>query len=253
MNRKSRRNFLLRAGAAGSAMWLAGCDRIAARPWFARWLASSDALTEGALRGLTSRNSLAHEYSEADIAPSFRANGSINPQTPEYLALSANQFRDWRLSVGGLVRKPFALSLDELRVLPARTQITRHDCVEGWSAIGKWTGPLLGPLLERAGVEPAARFVVFRCLDNLGGVGNYYESIALEDAYHPQTILAHTLNDKPLPIANGAPLRVRLERMLGYKMAKYLVGIDLVESLEGIEGGKGGYWEDRGYQWFGGI
>lgn len=253
MTRNNRRTFLARAGAAGSALWLAGCDRLAAKPGFARWLASTDAWTEKTQRALTSRNSLAHEYTEEDIAPSFRANGSINPQSPEYLALRANDFRDWRLGIGGLVRNPYALSLDELRALPSRTQITRHDCVEGWSAIGKWTGPLLGPLLDRAGVEDSARFVVFRCLDNLGGVGMYYESIALEDAYHPQTILAHALNDKPLPVANGAPLRVRLERMLGYKMAKYLVGIDLVESLSGIEGGKGGYWEDRGYQWFGGI
>ncbi len=253
MIRNSRRSFLARAGAAGSALWLAGCDRLAANSGFARWLSSSDRLTETVQRALTSRDGLAHEYSEADIAPSFRANGSINPQTPEYLAMRATDFRDWRLAIGGLVREPYALSLDEIRALPARTQITRHDCVEGWSAIGKWTGPLLGPLLERAGVDSAARFVVFRCLDNLGGVGMYYESIALEDAYHPQTILAHALNDQPLPVGNGAPLRVRLERMLGYKMAKYLVGIELVDSLAGIEGGKGGYWEDRGYQWFGGI
>lgn len=253
MARNSRRTFLAHAGAGSSALWLAGCDRLAASSGFGSWLASSDRLTEVAQRALTARNSLAPEYAESDIAPSFRANGSINPQSPEYLALRANGFRDWRLQVGGLVRKPLTLSLDELRALPVRTQITRHDCVEGWSAIGKWSGPVLGPLLDRAGVEPTARFVVFRCLDNLGGVGLYYESIALEDAYHPQTILAHTLNDQPLPVANGAPLRVRLERMLGYKMAKYLVGIELVESLAGIEGGKGGYWEDRGYQWFGGI
>lgn len=253
MSLSNRRSVLARAAAAGTALWLAGCDRLAAKPGFARWLASSDRLTEGTQRALTSRNSLAHEYSEADIAPSFRANGTLNPQSPEYVALRANNFRDWRLGIGGLVKNPFSLSLEELRALPARTQITRHDCVEGWSAIGKWKGPLLGPLLDRAGVEPAARFVVFRCLDNLGGVGMYYESIALEDAYHPQTILAYDLNDKPLPVGNGAPLRVRLERMLGYKMAKYLVRIELVDSLAGIEGGKGGYWEDRGYQWFGGI
>lgn len=253
MRSRDRRSFLARAGAVGTAAWLAGCDRLASKPGFARWLGSSDRLTERVQRALTGRNALAHEYGEADIAPSFRANGSINPQAPEYLSLRANDFRDWRLSIGGMVRTPFSLSLDELRALPSRTQITRHDCVEGWSAIGKWKGPLLGSILDRAGVDPAARFVVFRCMDNLGGVGMYYESIALEDAYHPQTILAYDLNDKPLPVGNGAPLRVRLERMLGYKMAKYLSGIELVDSLAGIGGGKGGYWEDRGYQWFGGI
>jgi len=253
MRSRDRRSFLARAGAVGGAAWLAGCDRLATKSGFAGWLGSSDGLTERVQRSLTARDALAHEYDESAIASSFRANGSINPQAPEYLTLRANDFRDWRLAIGGMVRAPFSLSLDELRALPARTQITRHDCVEGWSAIGKWTGPLLGSILERAGVESAARFVVFRCMDNLGGVGMYYESIALEDAYHPQTILAYNLNDKALPVANGAPLRVRPERMLGYKMAKYLSGIEVVDSLAGIEGGKGGYWEDRGYQWFGGI
>ena len=165
-----------------------------------------------------------------------------------------NGFRDYRLAFGGLVSQPFSLSLDELRALPSRTQITRHDCVEGWSAIGKWKGVQLGALLERAKVLPAARYVVFRCADKLDPDGPaYYESIDLEDAHHPQTILAYDLNDAPLPVANGAPIRVRVERQLGYKMAKYIMAIDLVESLDAIEGGKGGYWEDQGYEWYAGI
>ncbi len=248
-----RRGFIARAGAAAAGLCLAGCDQLSQRPGFARWLASSDRLTDWMQRRLTPRNALAHEYTEDDIAPSFRANGSINPQEPEYLGLRANGFRDWRLQIGGLVQKPLSLSLVDLRSLPARTQITRHDCVEGWSAIGKWKGTHLGTLLDQAGVEPRARYVLFRCMDNLGGTGMYYESIALEDAWHPQTILAYELNDAPLPVANGAPLRVRLERMLGYKMAKYLSRIDLVEDFADVERGRGGYWEDRGYQWFGGI
>ena len=143
-------------------------------------------------------------------------------------------------------------TLDRLKALPQRTQITRHDCVEGWSAIGQWTGPQLGMLLDMAGVRPEAKYVVFRCADRLGGAP-YYESVDMNDAYHPQTIVAHALNGEPLPVKNGAPLRVRIERQLGYKHAKYLTGIEAVASLEGIEGGNGGYWEDRGYHWYAGA
>jgi DMSO/TMAO reductase YedYZ molybdopterin-dependent catalytic subunit len=150
------------------------------------------------------------------------------------------------------VEHPLVFTLAELRALPQRTQITRHDCVEGWSAIGEWTGPQLGLLLEAAGVLPAARFILFRCADELNGAP-YSESIDLEDARHPQTIVAHLLNGEPLPVKNGAPLRMRIERQLGYKHAKYLTGIEAVASLDGIGGGQGGYWEDRGYQWYAGI
>jgi DMSO/TMAO reductase YedYZ molybdopterin-dependent catalytic subunit len=141
--------------------------------------------------------------------------------------------------------------------MPARTQITRHDCVEGWSCIAKWTGTPLGLLLDAAGPSPSARYAVFSCFDTLenGFTGpiRYYESIDLHDARHPQTILAYGMNDQPLPVANGAPLRVRVERQLGYKMAKYISRITLADSLEGFGDGGGGYWEDRGYEWFAGI
>ena len=141
--------------------------------------------------------------------------------------------------------------------MPSRTQITRHDCVEGWSAIGKWKGVPLAAILDRVGVKAQARFVVFYCFDTMeeGAKGpvRYYESIDLVDARHPQTILAYEMNDQTLPISNGAPLRVRVERQLGYKMAKYIRRIELVEDYSGIAGGKGGYWPDRGYDWFAGI
>ena len=137
--------------------------------------------------------------------------------------------------------------------MPQRTQITRHDCVEGWSAIGKWHGPQLGRILQAAEIRPAARYVVFTCADLYGG-RNYYESIDLTDAFHPQTILAWALNDRVLPIQNGAPLRLRVERQLGYKHAKYVQRIDAVASLAGIGKGKGGYWEDNvDYDWYAGI
>ena len=184
----------------------------------------------------------------------FKPNGSTDPAEPAYRALAADGFRDYRLAFGGLVRRPYSLSLDELRALPSRTQITRHDCVEGWSAIGKWKGVPLGGLLDRAELLPGARYVVFRCADRLDADGPaYYESIDLDDAYHAQTILAYELNDAPLPVANGAPVRVRIERQLGYKMAKYVMAIDVVASFADIEGGNGGYWEDQGYEWYAGI
>jgi DMSO/TMAO reductase YedYZ molybdopterin-dependent catalytic subunit len=136
----------------------------------------------------------------------------------------------------------------------SRTQITRHDCVEGWSAIGKWKGVPLSEVLALVRPQASARYVVFYCADQMDPSGaKYYESIDMEDARHPQTILAYELNDRDLPIANGAPLRVRIERQLGYKMAKYIMRIELVESFAHIGSGKGGYWEDEGYEWYAGI
>ena len=137
--------------------------------------------------------------------------------------------------------------------MPQRRQITRHDCVEGWSAIGVWQGPQLGPILRRAGLLPQARYLVFHCADRFDG-RPYYESIDLIDAFHPQTILAWRMNDAPLPVANGAPLRLRVERQLGYKHAKFVQRIEARASLAGLYGGKGGYWEDVGdYAWYAGI
>jgi DMSO/TMAO reductase YedYZ molybdopterin-dependent catalytic subunit len=149
------------------------------------------------------------------------------------------------------------LSLGDLRQMPARTQITRHDCVEGWSCIAKWRGARLSAVLQRAGLKPQARYIAFHCADTLelalDGTGQYYETIDLVDAMHPQTILAYDMNDRPVDVAHGAPLRLRLERQLGYKMAKYVMRIDAVEDFTKLGRGKGGYWEDRGYQWYAGI
>jgi DMSO/TMAO reductase YedYZ molybdopterin-dependent catalytic subunit len=168
--------------------------------------------------------------------------------------LLVDEFRRWRLKIHGLVLRPLDLSLNNLRLMPARTQITRHDCVEGWSAIGQWTGVPLSALLKMAGMRSETRYIVFYCADTLEtGADPYYESIDLIDAFHPQTILAYDLNGKPLPIANGAPLRLRVERQLGYKHAKYVMRIEAVQHLGHIGGGKGGFWEDRGYEWYAGV
>ena len=250
-----RRGWLKGAGAAMAGLWASACDRLNENPGVTRVLESAEGLTLRAQRLVMDRKALAREFAPADISADFRANGSIDPDDPEYLAQKAGGFAGYRLAVGGLVERPLSLSLAELRDQPARTQITRHDCVEGWSSIGKWTGARLGPLLDRAGLKPNARYVVFHCADNLGGGpgGRYYESIDLIDAYHPQTILAYEMNDAPLPVRHGAPLRLRVERQLGYKHAKYVMRIEVVEDFAHIGGGQGGFWEDRGYAWYAGI
>jgi DMSO/TMAO reductase YedYZ molybdopterin-dependent catalytic subunit len=252
--RNNRRHFLRRALATGGALLLSGCDQLSRSEWFTKLLGSAEKLSFSAQRQLLPRKAMAQEFTEADLSPDFRSNGSDNPDNPAYQALAANGFVDYRLQVGGLVAHPREYSLDELMALPSRTQITRHDCVEGWSAIGKWKGVQLGRLLEQVKPHPSARFVVFHCADPMDDLGTpYYESIDMEDAWHAQTLLAYALNDAPLPIKNGAPIRVRVERQLGYKMAKYVMQIQLVDRLETIAGGKGGYWEDQGYEWYAGI
>lgn len=204
-------------------------------------------------RALAGKQGLAKEFTRDQRSPTFRGNGSVTVADPFYQQQLADGFPDWKLEVKGLVEKPLALTLAEVKALPQRTQITRHDCVEGWSAIGEWQGPQLGHLLDAAKVKPEAKFIVFRCADTLYG-RDYYESIDMVDAYHPQTIIAHSLNGEPLPEKNGAPLRMRIERQLGYKQAKYVKAIEAVTSFDDIGQGGGGFWEDvAGYQWYAGV
>jgi DMSO/TMAO reductase YedYZ molybdopterin-dependent catalytic subunit len=253
----NRRALLKGAGALGASTLLTGCDALTQSPAARRILASAETVNRVVQRGLAP-NALAAEFSEGDLSPAFRANGSTNPDGAAYQELLRGDFQSWRLSVGGLVDQPAKLSLADLRALPARTQITRHDCVEGWSCIGKWQGARLGPLLEKVGLRPSARYLVFRCADEMPGEGlappePYYESIDLADAFHAQTILAYEMNGRELPVAYGAPLRLRVERQLGYKHAKYVMAIEAVDSLDGIGAGHGSYWADHGYAWYAGI
>ena len=244
-----RRNLLAGLGAG----FLAGCDKIGNTEPMRKLFDFAEGLHRGAQRTLAFRQALAREFSPADISPVFRGNGTTNPDDPAYAAHAAAQFADWTLTVTGLVERPLELSLEQVRALPQRTQITRHDCVEGWSAIGQWTGPQLKTILDMARLKPEAKYVVFHCADILEGAP-YYESVDLVDAFHPQTILAWALNGRPLPVPNGAPLRLRVERQLGYKHAKYLRAIEAVASLDQIGRGKGGYWEDvADYAWYAGI
>ncbi|MCJ2033222.1 molybdopterin-dependent oxidoreductase [Methylobacterium sp. J-068] len=302
----SRRTLLAGASATAAATLLGACDRLGNVEWFRRTLKTGEDANMFVQRLLLTERSLAPEYTAADISPWFKPNGTEDPPDKAYKALARRKFADYHLEIGGLVEAPFSLSLAELRALPSRTQITRHDCVEGWSCIGQWTGVPLANLLTRARLKPAARYIVFHCADTMeqaspleggddpettepeaaptganpnmtrrpagaedrrdSGKGEdtasgddgtapirFYESIDLVDAFHPQTILAYALNGETLPIANGAPLRLRLERNLGYKQAKYVMRIEVVASFADIGQGKGGYWEDQGYAWYAGI
>jgi len=253
---RRERRHMLRAALVGIASGtLAGCDALTQNETAVEVLRSAESLSEGVHRML-GRRAMAQEFPPAEAAAVFRANGTTMPAGDSYAEMVAGRFANWRLTVEGLVDKPQEFSLAQLRDMPARTQVTRHDCVEGWSCIGQWKGVRLSQLLALAQPKPEAKFVVFHCLDQMDESDEdsmYYESVDMDDALHEQTILAYELNGKPLPVANGAPLRARIERQLGYKQPKYLHRIELVSEYASIAGGRGGYWEDQGYNWYGGI
>ena len=255
----TRRGLLVRGAALVGTVALGGCDKLISSDAAQSAFKAVDELNRVTQEPILAADQLAPEYAEADISPKFYANGSTDPDDPVYKKLAADSFKDYELVVDGHVEKPLKLSLKALRAMAARTQITRHDCVEGWSCIGKWTGVPLSLVLDEAGVKPEAKYVVFHCFDtmedssSLSGPPKFYGSIDLQAARHPQTILAYDMNGKPLEVQYGAPLRLRVERQLGYKMNKYIERIALVESFEDIGDGKGGYWEDNGYQWYAGI
>ena len=254
----SRRTALRSALATVGSVSLAGCDKLSHNAGFVDVLKSAQHLSHAAHRVVAGRKAMAQEFAPADVAAHFKANGTLVPRDADYQALVRSGFADWHLQIDGLVEKPADFSLADLRAMPSRTQITRHDCVEGWSSIGKWKGVQLSRLLEQVKPLASARYVVFRCADSMdepapGRDSKYYESVDMDDATHVQTLLAYELNDQPLPVNNGAPLRARVERQLGYKHAKYVMRIELVDSFAKIRGGQGGYWEDQGYEWYAGI
>lgn len=208
---------------------------------------------------------LAPEYRPDQISASFPQNGGfgksyIEPD-PYYDHLLTTGFSDWRLSIEGLVDRPMSLNIEQIRAMPERTQITMHSCDSGWSAIGQWSGVQLGYILNLAGIQDRARYIYFQCMDKISAdskqekiIGkNIYGSIDLLDAYHPQTILAHSMNGKPLPKEHGAPLRLRLELQLGYKNLKHINRIVVTESLNDFGDGSGGIFEEVGYQWYAGL
>ncbi len=248
----TRRRLLSSLALGGSASLLSGCDQLSQSPAFLNLLASGEWLSYHVQR-LIGGSALAREYAESDMSPDFRTNGNTRPRSDDWARQAAQNFANYRLVVGGLVEAPQSFSLADLRAMPSRTQITRHDCVEGWSAIGKWTGVPLKAVLDRVLLKPNARYIVLHCADDFRGTP-YYESIDLVDAFHPQTILAYDMNDGVLPIGHGAPLRLRVERQLGYKHAKFIMRIEAVDGLAAIGRGQGGFWEDvADYDWYAGI
>ena len=196
---------------------------------------------------------LAREYRDSDVDRQFRVNGLATPSDSHYADLVRSQFQNYRMVVDGAVERRRVFTLSELQAMNQQTQITRHDCVEGWSAIGKWSGVPLRDLLAAVKPRSDARFVVFYCMDRDDQSTPYYESLDLHQASHPQTLLALRLNDAPLDPDHGAPVRLRIPTQLGYKSAKWIQHIELVGSFANIYAGTGGYWEDQGYEWYAGI
>jgi len=248
----TRRRLLATAGLATPALLLGYYGKTPDKKTQQALLRSGEWLSFRA-RNLIGRNALAREYEPEDISPEFRTNGATLPKTQQWNADAKTGFQTWKLQVDGKVNTPQSFSLAQLKALPARTQITRHDCVEGWSAIGQWTGVPLSSILKTVGLTDDARYIVFWCADEMGS-WQYYESIDLIDAFHPQTILAFGMNGQNLPVEHGAPARLRVERQLGYKQAKFIMRIEAVSSFEQLGDGKGGFWEDLGnYEWYAGI
>jgi DMSO/TMAO reductase YedYZ molybdopterin-dependent catalytic subunit len=192
-------------------------------------------------------------YRESDIDADFRIDSLDTPSDSHYRDLVKTGYAGYRLVVDGAVEAKQVFSLAELRALQTYSEITRHDCVEGWSAIGKWAGVPLATVLAMAKPLQTARYVVFHCSDRDSDGQPYYESLDLHEAAHPQTVLALALNDRPLEPDHGAPVRLRVPTQLGYKSAKWVYRMELIDSFRAVHGGNGGYWEDQGYEWYAGI
>ena len=255
----SRRQVLTGAVAGGGALALSGCSLDSRSPGVMSILElGRDAEPHRAARSVGAARGAARPNMRAPTFPPISS-----PTAPPIPTIPLTSRRATRtLSIGGSKSAASStsrskLSLADLRAMPPRTQITRHDCVEGWSCIGQWTGAPLREVLDAAGLKPSARYIAFFCADDLGRdmgeEGLYYETIDLIDANHPQTILAYEMNGAPLAVEHGAPLRLRVERQLGYKMAKYVMRVEAIDSFAALGGGRGGFWEDRGYEWYAGI
>ena len=246
----ARRELLAAGLASAGGLLLSGCSR-PTPPTYGSLLRLGDNLTYTAHRLLLPGQSLVKEYSHGDIS-SFPAVGTTDPAQPAYgrppsetyRELRRRGFADFRLTLEGLVARPGTWSLVDLKALPSRTQITRHVCEEGWSAIGEWTGVPLSRLLDAAGLQPAARFVTFHSIDGV------VDSIDLLDALHPQTLLAYGMNGRDLPVPHGAPLRLRVERQVGYKSMKFVTRIAVTVHLD--DGGDQGN-PKNGWAWYAGV
>ena len=243
----SRRRLILGASAVGAGSLLGGCEFVQDGPSRSGLYGLSDTLTFATQRFLLRDQPLAREFGPEAVSNVFPTINTTDPDNPDYRRSKAQGFADWRLPVTGLVAQPGSFSLAELKAMPARTQITLHSCEQGWSAIGGWTGVQLSHVLAAVGLRPEARFVVIRSVDG------WWDSYDLFDALHPQTILAYGMNGRDLPIAHGAPVRLRVERQLGYKSLKYLTGIEAVARVDRVGQGRGSMLAELGLPWYAGI
>ena len=207
---------------------------------------AGETLTYAAQRILTSHHSLAREFNRSDISKVIPVNGPP-PETDPYQRLLAKGFEDWHLTVDGLVAHPSSFSLADLKRFPSRNQITHQACEEGWSFIAEWTGVPLSHVLNLVGVRPQAKYVVYFAFDE------WWESIDMPDAWHPQTFLVYSMNGQELPTNHGAPVRMKVARQLGYKSVKYLSHIFVTDTVKNIGKGLGGFNPEDGYSWYGGI
>ena len=249
----SRRKLITGLASTGGLL-LAGCSSKELPPTYGNVLRMGDLLTYRAFRLLLPPHALVREYSHKDIT-SNPAIGTTDPADPHqqlysaehgplYDRLRASEFVDWRLKVEGRVARPRSFSLADLKALTSRTQITKHTCEEGWSAIAEWTGVPLRTVLEAAGILPSARFVNFYAYDETA------EGLDMIDALHPQTILAYGMNGRNLTIGHGAPLRLRVETQLGYKSVKFLSRIVVKDEFDDL-GSIGSL--QNGWSWYVGI
>jgi len=205
-----------------------------------------ETLTYASQRLLT-RHSLAREFSRSQISNPPFAN-EMAPLNEAYKRLQAGGFADWRLTVDGMVDRPASFSLDQLKSYPSRSQITHLACEEGWSYIAEWIGVPLSHVLEAVGVQPQARYVAYFSIDP-----DWWDSVDMADALHPQTFLAYGMNGDDLPVGNGGPLRMRVPRHLGYKSVKFVTHLTVTDSMKGFGKGLGSASPEGGYAWYAGI
>jgi DMSO/TMAO reductase YedYZ molybdopterin-dependent catalytic subunit len=253
MSDKVSRRRLIRAGlgaAAGVGAWrltTGVMDRYGLIPANCRGVYGlSETLTYAGQRLLTRLPSMAREFDRSQVSTVIPVNGPA-PKTDPYRQLLAGGFADWRLKIDGLVARPGSYSLADLKRLPSRSQITHQACEEGWSFIAEWTGVPLADLLERVGMRKEAKFVFFFTFDE------WWDSLDMDDALHPQTLLAYAMNGPEMPIDHGAPLRLKVPRQLGYKNLKYLTRITVTDTAKGIGDGLGSGAVSAGFSWYAGI
>jgi DMSO/TMAO reductase YedYZ molybdopterin-dependent catalytic subunit len=252
MSNFSRRKLITTGlAAAAGVVGLGAAERIAQNyglipPDHGGIYGLGETLTYASQRLLT-RHSLAREFSPSQISHPPLAN-EMPPLNDAYKRLQAGGFADWRLSVDGMVAHPASFSLDQLKSYPSRSQITMLQCEEGWSYIAEWNGVPLSHVLDLVGTLPQARYVVYYSIDP-----DWWESIDMADALHPQTFLAYGMNGDELPVGNGGPLRLRLPRQIGYKSVKFITHMTVTDNLKGFGKGLGSASPEGGYAWYAGI